>query len=288
MERAIPGGQACTLTPSPARDTRPVTPIDTPRPRHHSPFGLLLGLLLPSLAVPIACAGTADGARSGETFARFLSRQPDRVFTGPPYSQRGQTVRHLHVSEQDFGQDEFRDPQVRYQSHLDGRDVEIRLAYDYVIVENQTFAYADARTFNGEIPAARHPVFADLHVAPRQGHRPTLLCIESHPGDADTTDTDGGELPLFLLIEPLSADARLYRLPGRFSSCAAVTATATETQPRFPAIRLLRDPDGHVAGARLDEYRIDGERFVETGNRVIATFMVPGDPSRVFFTAPAN
>lgn len=260
-------------------------PAEAPRPRRRSFVSLLLAFLLPSLSFPIACAGPADGAGRGETLIGFLSRQPDRVFTGPAYSQRGQAIRHLHVSEQEFGQTGFRDPQVRYQPHLDGRDVEIRLAHDYLIVEGRTFAYADARAFDGGTFAPRHPMFADLHVAPRRGDRPTLLCIESHPGDAGTHD---GDLPVFLLVEPLSTDARLYRLPSRFSTCAAVAATAAETRPRFPAIRLLRDPDGRAIGARLDGYRIDGGRFVETGNRVVATFTVPDDPSHLIFTPPAD
>lgn len=249
------------------------------------PAILCFVVALSSFPFEVALARTGHDIHDAGSFAELHARQPDRVFTAPAYSQRGQTVRHLYVSEEEFGEPQFQDPQVRYQPHVDGRDVDVWLAHDRVTVDTRVFRYADASTFEGETSKPHHPMYADLHVAPGHRHRPTMLCIESHPGDTDAGATD---LPLFLLVDPLSAQARLYRLPGRLSSCAAVVAGSTESQPRFPAIRLLHAPDGRAIGARQEGWRIDGGRFVATGSSISATFTTPDDPSRLVFDAPAD
>lgn len=222
MERAAPGRQAARSSfASPA--PHPAMPAEAPRPRRRSSVSLLLAFLLPSLAFPIACAGPADGAGRGETLIGFLSRQPDRVFTGPAYSQRGQAIRHLHVSEQEFGQTGFRDPQVRYQPHLDGRDVEIRLAHDYLIVEGRIFAYADARAFDGGTFAPRHPMFADLHVAPRRGDRPPCSASKA---------TQAMPAPMTAICPCSCWSSRCRQMPGCIASLAGSPRARRWPPPR--------------------------------------------------------
>lgn len=232
-------------------------------------------MMLPLVPLRSATAQTVHGA-SGNGYAELFAEQPGRVFTAPVYSERGRTVRNIYVSEEEYGKQEIEDPLSRFQPHIDDQDVDVWLAYDYVTLGERRFRFADARAFDGETSAPHHPMYADLHVASRLGDRPAMLCIESHPGD---DDAGVSRMPIFLLVDPLSAQARLYRLPGLFTSCAAVTATS-DGRISFPAIRHHRDENGQPVGVRIDEYRIEGERFVETGRTRSARFVTPTDPFR--------
>jgi len=237
---------------------------------------LLLAMMLPVLIPGTAIARTIYGSATGHGYAELFAGQPGRVFTAPAYSERGHSVRNIHVSKEEYGREKIEDPRARFQPYIDGHDVDVWLAYDGVTVGERSFRFDDARTFGEETSATHHPMYADLHVAPRHGDRPALFCIESHPGDEDAGVS---EIPLFLLVDPLSARARLYRLPGLFTSCAAVTATP-DGQLSFPAVHRVRDENGQPIGARLIDHRIDGERFVETGRLRTVRFVDPPDPFR--------
>lgn len=236
----------------------------------------LLAMMLPVLFPGSASAQTVYGDTTGNGYAELFVEQPGRVFTAPAYSERGRSVRNIYVREEEYGRQEIRDPRSRFQPHIDGEDVDVWIAYDYVTVGHRDFRFAEARTFDGETSAPHHPMYADLYVAPRHGRRPALLCIESHPGD---DDAGLSEMPIFLLVDPMSAQARLYRLPSPFNSCAAVTATP-EGRLSFPAMRQVHDGNGQPVGVRLVDYRIDGERFVETGRVRTVRFVAPPDPFR--------
>lgn len=256
----------------------------------HSPPGrpvlrpalLLLALALPVLSPISAVARTVYGDATGNGYAELFAEQPGRVFTAPTYSERGRPVRNIYVSEDDYARGETDDPRSRFQPYLDGQDLDVWIAYEYVAVDDRRFRFADAMAFDGEISAPHHPMYADLYVAPGHGNRPAMLCIESHPGDEDAGVST---MPIFVLIEPLSAQARLYRLPGLFTSCAAVTATP-DGRVLFPAICYLRDAHGQPTGVRIDEYRIDGESFVHTGRTRSARFVAPSDPFRFVMDSP--
>jgi len=238
---------------------------------------LLLAMILLGPFSGSAGARTVYGSTTGNGYAELFAERSGRVFTAPAYSERGHSVRHIYVSEEDYARGETEDPRSRFQPYVDGRDVDVWLAYGYVAVGERSFRFADARIFDGETSSPpHHPMHADLHVAPRHGERPAMFCIESHPGD---DDAGVSTTPLFLLVDPLATRARLYRLPSLYTSCAAVTATA-DGQLSFPAIRHVRDENGQPVGVRLTDYRIDGERFVETGRVRTARFVAPPDPYR--------
>ena len=272
--------RAYRLTPpcSPACHVR-FPPLKTRASRCRAlPAFLLLSLVLSALPFKAAHARIVYGADSRNGYEAFYAEQAHRAFTWPAYSQRNQAVRMIYVSEEEYGKERIEDPQIRFEIPLDDHAVDTRLAYDHIIVGDREFRYADAIVFEGETREPDHPMYAALHVAPARHAHPSLLCVESHSGDDDAA-IDDDRIPLFLIIDPVSPQARLYRLPSLLSSCSAITVTP-DGRISFPANRYVSDADGHLIGVRFHRYHLDEDRFVDSGHGVSATFVVPDDISR--------